>query len=83
MPEFRNVNPEEALVGRTAIAQRALAPYLATLEDGDAGIIYLSSESDKTATVKRRLAEAAKRKGVRVRSSVTEAGDVVWKKVGS
>ncbi len=83
MAKFTQLNPREVMIGRERAAIEARRPYQEALEASDAGQIELA-RGDVPSTVKRRLADAAKDMGVRVRSSWTDPKQrvLVWKKTG-
>lgn len=82
MAKFTTLNPAEVKLGRSRAADEARRPYREALSGADAGRIELD-RSEKPATVKRLLSEAAKETGTRVRSSWEDGQRaLLWKKVG-
>ena len=83
MPEFTKADPADVTVGPRRAAAEMRRPYIDALRAGDAGAVALE-RGEKPATVKRRLREAARQEGVRIRSSWTDDQRriLVWKKVG-
>ncbi len=83
MPKFRTLNPDEVHVGRGKDAAAARVQFVKAIEGGDAGRIDLESD-DNPAVIKRRLREASKQVGIKVRSSwATDAQKTLyWKRTG-
>ena len=83
MPKFRTLNPEDVHVGRGKDAAAVRVQFMKAIEDGDAGRIDLES-ADKPTVVKRRLSEASKLLGIKVRSSWTDEAQktLLWKRTG-
>ncbi|MQA00080.1 MAG: hypothetical protein GEU80_12265 [Dehalococcoidia bacterium] len=82
MPKFTKLSPNEVVLGRGRAAAIARKPYIEVIQDSEAGMIELDT-SERPATVKRLLREAAKEVGVKVRSSWTDDRQraLVWKRV--
>ena len=66
---------------RRMVAAAARAPYVQALMSGDAGRIELE-RGETQAVVKRRLLEAARESGIRIRSSWESPRSLVWKRTG-
>lgn len=83
MAKFTQMDPRQVMIGRERAALEARRPYMDALKASDAGQIELG-RGEVPSTVKRRLADAAKDLGVRVRSSWTDPKQrvLVWKKTG-
>lgn len=82
MAKFTQMDPRDVMIGRERSALEARQPYVQALQASDAGQIELG-RGEVPSTVKRRLADAAKDLGVRVRSSWTDPKQrvLIWKKV--
>ena len=81
MPKFVKVDPKDVAVGRSRAAAAERAPYIQALTAGDAGRIELE-RGETQAAVKRRLREAARESGIRIRSSWESPRSLVWKRTG-
>ncbi len=83
MPTFAKLDPKDVAVGRGRAAAEARRPYLDALRGGPAGKIELG-RGEKATVVKRRLQEASREAGIRIRSSWADAGQRVlyWKRTG-
>ena len=83
MTKFRKLDPDTVHIGRGASAAEARALYVEALRDADAGRVELD-EGEEPALAKRRLREAAKLLGIKVRSSWTDSSETVliWKRTG-
>lgn len=81
MPRFKTLDPQDVFIGRGAAAQRERVPYVKHIQDADAGEIRLDGE-DRPTVVRRRLREAARELGVKVRASWQDAEHTVlrWKR---
>ncbi len=81
MPRFTKMDPSEVHVGRGRAAFEARQRFIDAIKGGDAGRIDLE-RGDRPGVIKRRLQEAAKEAGVKVRSSWTDRSRkaLVWKK---
>ena len=81
MPKFAKLDPKDAAVGRSRTAAAEREPYIQALKAGAAGRIVLD-RGETQATVKRRLQEAARESGIRIRSSWESPRSLVWKRTG-
>ena len=81
MPKFSKLDPKDVAVGRGRAAAEARKPYIAALKAGQAGRIELD-RSEKSAVVKRRLQEASRESGIKIRSSWENPTALVWKRAG-
>lgn len=83
MPKFKTLDPTQVHVGRGKDAAAARVHFVKAIEGGDAGRIDLEP-TDNPAVVKRRLREASKLLGIKVRSSWTDPaqGTLLWKRTG-
>ena len=72
---------EPEKLGPEDVAAAARAPYVQALMSGDAGRIELE-RGETQAVVKRRLLEAARESGIRIRSSWESPRSLVWKRTG-
>ncbi|MCY4639662.1 MAG: hypothetical protein OXC94_04910 [Chloroflexi bacterium] len=79
MPRFEKMDPKDVAVGRGRAAMAERAPYIAALRAGDAGRIELQ-RGEKQAVVKRRLQEASREIGIKIRSSWESPRTLVWKR---
>lgn len=83
MPKFRTLDPSQVHVGRGKDAAAARVQFVKAIESGDAGRIDLEAD-DNPAVVKRRLREASKILGIKVRSSWADSSQtsLLWKRTG-
>ena len=81
MPKFAKLEAKDVHVGRGRAAAEARAPYIEALKAGSAGHIELS-RGEKSAVVKRRLQEASRETGIKIRSSWESSTALVWKRTG-
>ena len=81
MPKFAKLDPKDVAVGRGRAAAEARAPFIAALKAGAAGRIELE-RGEKPAIVKRRLQEASRETGIKIRSSWENPRSLVWKRTG-
>jgi hypothetical protein len=83
MPKFRTLNPEDVHVGRGKDAAAARVQFVKAIESGDAGRIDLEA-GDNPTVIKRRLREASKQAGIKVRSSWADDSQktLFWKRTG-
>ena len=81
MPKFVKVDPKDVVVGRSRAAAAERALYIQALTAGNAGRIELE-RGETQAAVKRRLQEAARESGIRLRSSWESPRSLVWKRTG-
>ncbi len=81
MREPEKLDPKDVAAGRGRAAAAARAPYVQALQSGDAGRIELE-RGETQAIVKRRLLEAARESGIRIRSSWESPRSLVWKRTG-
>ena len=81
MPKFVKVDPKDVAVGRSRAAAAAREPYVQALKAGDAGRIELE-RGENQGVVKRRLQEAARGSGIKIRSSWESPRVLVWKRSG-
>jgi len=81
VPKFVRLDPKDVAVGRSRAAVAARAPYVQALKAGAAGRIELE-HGEKQAVVKRRLQEAARESGIKIRSSWETPRSLVWKRTG-
>ena len=83
MPKFRRLSPDDVQIGRGATAAAQRAVFIDAIRDAPAGRIDLE-RNDKPAIVKRRLGEAAKELGIKVRSAWTDDSQrtLLWKRTG-
>ncbi len=81
MPKFTKLEAKDVHVGRGRAAAEARAPYIAALKAGDAGRVEVS-RGENPATVKRRLQEASRESGIKIRSSWENPRSLVWKRTG-
>ena len=81
MPKFSKMDPSEVMLGRGRATLEARKQYVEALRGSEAGKIELQG-SDRPASVKRLLQEAAKEMGIKVRSSWTDDKQhtLIWKK---
>jgi len=84
MPKFEKLDPGKVAVGRGRAAAEARRPYVEALKAGQAGRIDLE-RGDRPTVVKRRLQEASREAGIRVRSSWVDASQraLLWKRTGA
>lgn len=68
MPKFKTLDPDEVHVGRGRDAAAARVAFIRAIEDAEAGAITLEDD-DAPNVVKRRLREAARHVGIKLRSS--------------
>ncbi len=83
MPKFKTLDPNDVHVGRGKDAAAARVQFIRAIEGGDAGQIDLDP-GDNPAAVKRRLREASKLLGIKVRSSWADESQqtLLWKRTG-
>lgn len=81
MPKFAKMDPKDVAVGRGRAAVAAREPYIQALKAGAAGRIELE-RGEKQAIVKRRLQEASRESGIKIRSSWESPRSLVWKRTG-
>ena len=81
MPKFEKLDPKDVAVGRSRAAAAAREPYVQALRAGAAGRIELE-RGEAQAVVKRRLQEAARESGIKIRSSWESSRSLVWKRTG-
>jgi hypothetical protein len=83
MPKFTKLNANEVEIGRGRAALEARKAFVEAIKAGDAGKIELE-RGDRPAVVKRRLSEASKELGIKVRSSWADKSqrELVWKRTG-
>ena len=79
MPKFEKVDPKDVAVGRGRAAMAERAPYIEALKAGAAGRIELQ-RGERQAIVKRRLQEASRECGIKIRSSWENPRMLVWKR---
>ena len=81
MPKFAKLDPKDVAVGRGRAATEARRPYVEALRGGQAGKIELA-RGERASVVKRRLQEASREAGIRIRSSWEDASQRVlyWKR---
>jgi hypothetical protein len=84
MPKFEVMKPEDVLLGRGRAAAEERQAYVPAIQAGDAGKIVLDT-GDRASGVKRRLTEASKEAGIRIRSSWEDKRQrvLLWKRVGA
>ena len=80
-PKFAKLKAKDVHVGRGRAAAEARAPYIAALKAGSAGRVELE-RGEKAAVVKRRLQEASRQEGIKIRSSCESPRSLVWKRTG-
>ena len=66
MPKFVKLDPKDVAIGRGRAAAEARQPYIDALSASQAGKIELE-RGEKAAIVKRRLQEASRETGIKVR----------------
>ena len=81
MPKFEKLDPKDVAVGRGRTAAAEREPYVQALKAGAAGRIELE-RNETQAVVKRRLQEAARESGIKIRSSWESPRSLVWKRTG-
>ena len=81
MPKFERLDPKDVAVGRSRAAVAAREPYIRALKAGAAGRIELE-RGETQGVVKRRLQEAAREGGLKIRSSWESPRSLVWKRTG-
>jgi hypothetical protein len=81
LPKFAKLDPKDVAVGKGRAAAEERKPYVEALKVGAAGRIELE-KGEKPAIVKRRLQEAAREAGVKIRSSWENPKSLVWKRTG-
>ena len=81
MPQFEKLDPKDVAVGRSRAAVAAREPYIRALKAGAAGRAELE-RGETRGVVKRRLQEAARESGIRIRSSWESPHSLVWKRTG-
>ena len=81
MPKFAKLEAKDVHVGRGRVAAEARAPYIEALKVGSAGRLELG-RGEKQALVKRRLQEASRETGIKIRSSWENPTALVWKRAG-
>ncbi len=81
MPKFTKLDPKDVAVGRGRAAAEARKPYIEALSAGQAGKIELE-RGEKAAIVKRRLQEASRETGIKIRSSWEDKSQraLLWKR---
>ena len=79
MPKFAKLDPKDVAVGRGRAAAEARRPYIEALKAGAAGRIELE-RGEKPAIIKRRLQEASREAGIKIRSSWENPRSLVWKR---
>ena len=79
MPKFEKMDPKDVAVGRGRAAIAAREPYIEALRAGDAGRIELQ-RGEKQSVVKKRLQEASREAGIKIRSSWENPRTLVWKR---
>ncbi len=81
MPKFAKLDPKDVAVGRRRAAAEARKPYVDALSAGQAGKIELE-RGEKAAIVKRRLQEASRETGIKIRSSWEDRSQraLLWKR---
>ena len=84
MAKFKSLDPKAVVLGRGISAREARRPYVEALQRGDAGRVDIE-RGERPGSVKRRLQEAAREVGVRVRSSWADGDQqsLYWKKARS
>ena len=83
MPTFQKLDPKDVLIGRGGVAAEQRQPFIEALRAGNAGKIELE-RGERAQIVKRRLTEAARETGIRVRSSWDDESErvLLWKRIG-
>ncbi len=81
MPKFVKLDPKDVAIGRGRAAAEARKPYVDALSASQAGKIELE-RGEKAAIVKRRLQEASRETGIKVRSSWEDKSQraLLWKR---
>ena len=79
MPKFERLAPKDVAVGRSRAAATERELYVQALKAGAAGRIELERGETQT-VVKRRLQEAARASGIKIRSSWESPRSLVWKR---
>ena len=81
MPKFAKLDPKDVAIGRGRAAAEARKPYVDALSAGQAGKIELE-RGEKAAIVKRRLQEASRETGIKIRSSWEDKSQraLLWKR---
>ncbi len=79
MPRFERMDPGEVAIGRGRAAMAERVPYIEALKAGEAGRIELQ-RGERQAIVKRRLQEASRQCGIKIRSSWETPRTLVWKR---
>ena len=81
MPKFSKLDPKDVSIGRGRAAAEARKPYVDALSAGQAGKIELE-RGEKAAIVKRRLQEAFRETGIKIRSSWEDKSQraLLWKR---
>ena len=81
MPKFVKLDPKDVAIGRGRAAAEARQPYIDALSASQAGKIELE-RGEKAAIVKRRLQEASRETGIKVRSSWEDKSQraLLWKR---
>ena len=82
MPRFERMDPKEVAIGRGRPAVAERAPYIDALKAGEAGRIELQ-RGERQAIVKRRLQEASRECGIKIRSSWENPRTLVWQRTRS
>ena len=84
MPRFSKLDPRQVQIGRGRAAFDTRKKYLDAVKSSQAGSVDLEG-SERPATVKRLLHEAAKEAGIKVRSSWTDNSQktLIWKRTAS
>ncbi len=83
MPTFQKLDPKDVQVGKGRLTAEQRLPFIEALRAGNAGKIELE-RGERPQIVKRRLTEASREAGIRVRSSWDDKSQrvLLWKRVG-
>lgn len=83
MPTFQKLDPKDVLIGKGRLAAGQRLLFIEALRAGNAGKIELE-RGDGSQIVKRRLTEASRETGIRVRASWDDKSQrvLLWKRVG-
>jgi hypothetical protein len=81
LPKFAKLEAKDVHVGRGRVAAEERAPYVEALQAGTAGRLELG-RGEKPTIVKRRLQEASRETGIKIRSSWENPTALVWKRAG-
>ena len=83
VPKFAKLDPKDVAVGRGRAAAEDRKPYIEALKAGQAGKIELG-RGEKATVVKRRLQEASRESGIKIRSSWEDKSQrvLLWKRTG-